>query len=121
MRPVRLAPNLVEHFYRGGDKIAALRGIRTSSDHQPEEWIAATIARAQLTPSNLVAASTSGSLSAIKYTKVGSTGSYDQVTDIIPGTFPTCDANPFCITQPKQISGESPVSAVRNLALCPKA
>ena len=82
---------------------------------------AATIARAQLTPGNLVAASTSGSLSAIKYTKVGSTGSYDQVTDIIPGTFPTCDANPFCITQPKQISGESPVSAVRNLALCPKA
>ena len=67
---------------------------------------AATIARAQLTPSNLVAASTSGSLSAIKYTKVGSTGSYDQVTDIIPGTFPTCDANPFCITSPKQVSGE---------------
>ncbi|KAI0645019.1 putative TOS1-like glycosyl hydrolase-domain-containing protein [Trametes meyenii] len=60
---------------------------------------------AQLKPNNLVAASTSGSLSALKYTNVGGSGEYDQVTDIIPGTFPTCDANPFCITQPKQISG----------------
>ncbi|KAI8970981.1 putative TOS1-like glycosyl hydrolase-domain-containing protein [Trametes punicea] len=60
---------------------------------------------AQLTPNNLVATSTSGSLSALKYTNVGGEGQYDQVTNIIPGTFPTCDANPFCITQPKQISG----------------
>lgn len=44
--PVRLAPNLVDHFYVGGAKIAALRGIETTSDHQPEEWIAATVARA---------------------------------------------------------------------------
>ncbi|KAH9935105.1 putative TOS1-like glycosyl hydrolase-domain-containing protein [Epithele typhae] len=65
----------------------------------------ASAVRAQLTPSNLVAASTSGSLSAIKYTKVGGSGSYNQVTDIIPGTFPTCSANPFCVTSPKQISG----------------
>ncbi|TBU26747.1 putative TOS1-like glycosyl hydrolase-domain-containing protein [Dichomitus squalens] len=61
--------------------------------------------RAQVKPNNLAAASTSGALSALKYTKVGSTGSYNQVTDIIPGTFPTCSANPFCITTPKQISG----------------
>ena len=52
-------------------------------------------------------ASTSGSLTGLKYTKVGGTGSYNQVTNMIPGTFPTCDANPACITQPKQISGAS--------------
>lgn len=44
--PVGLAPNLLDHFYRGGPKIAALRGITLTSEHQPEEWIAATVARA---------------------------------------------------------------------------
>jgi mannose-6-phosphate isomerase len=46
VKPVALAPNLVEHYYAGGSRIAALRGIETTSDHQPEEWIAATVARA---------------------------------------------------------------------------
>lgn len=46
MRPVRLQPNLVEHFYTGGARIAALRGIETTSERQPEEWIAATVSRA---------------------------------------------------------------------------
>ena len=46
MKPVRLQPNLVDHFYAGGARIAALRGIETTSDHQPEEWIAATVSRA---------------------------------------------------------------------------
>ena len=54
-------------------------------------------------------ASSSGTLTGLKYTHVGTTGSYNQVTNMIPGTFPTCDANPACITQPKQISGASPV------------
>jgi mannose-6-phosphate isomerase len=43
--PVRLAANPVQHFYRGGARIAALRGFRTVSDHQPEEWVAATVSR----------------------------------------------------------------------------
>jgi mannose-6-phosphate isomerase len=43
--PVRLGPNLVDHFYRGGRRIADLRGIRTTSERQPEEWVAATVAR----------------------------------------------------------------------------
>ncbi|MGQ2912724.1 class I mannose-6-phosphate isomerase [Aeromicrobium sp.] len=43
--PVALRPNLIDHFYRGGGRIAALRGIVTTSDHQPEEWIAATVSR----------------------------------------------------------------------------
>jgi mannose-6-phosphate isomerase len=46
MRPVHLQPNLVEHFYTGGARIAALRGIDTTSERQPEEWIAATVSRA---------------------------------------------------------------------------
>lgn len=53
MKPVRLAPNLTDHFYAGGAKIAALRGIETVSDHQPEEWIAATVTRADAWPVGL--------------------------------------------------------------------
>src|SRR4051795_11169645 len=45
MEPVRLAPNPVQHFYRGGGRIAALRGFTPISDHQPEEWVAATVSR----------------------------------------------------------------------------
>lgn len=44
-RPVRLAANPVQHFYRGGARIAALRGFAAASDHQPEEWVAATVSR----------------------------------------------------------------------------
>ncbi len=43
--PALLAPNPIEHFYRGGARIAALRGIEQVSDHQPEEWVGATVAR----------------------------------------------------------------------------
>ncbi|WP_291053081.1 class I mannose-6-phosphate isomerase [Herbiconiux sp.] len=46
MIPASLAPNLIDHFYRGGDRIAALRGIEQTSERQPEEWLAATVSRA---------------------------------------------------------------------------
>jgi len=46
MMPLVLAPNLIDHFYLGGDRIAALRGIQTTSARQPEEWLAATVSRA---------------------------------------------------------------------------
>ena len=46
MIPVALAPNLIDHFYRGGDRIAALRGIQQTSEYQPEEWLASTVSRA---------------------------------------------------------------------------
>ena len=46
MTPLRLAPNLIDHFYAGGAKIAALRGIATTSSHQPEEWVGSTVSRA---------------------------------------------------------------------------
>jgi mannose-6-phosphate isomerase len=35
----------VQHFYRGGGRIAELRGFTVTSEHQPEEWVAATIGR----------------------------------------------------------------------------
>jgi mannose-6-phosphate isomerase len=44
--PLRLAPNLVDHFYAGGKRIAALRGITTTASHQPEEWLGSTVPRA---------------------------------------------------------------------------
>ncbi|MFY0409470.1 class I mannose-6-phosphate isomerase [Solicola sp. PLA-1-18] len=53
MKPVRLAPNLVDHFYAGGAKIAALRGIETTSPRQPEEWVAATVPRVGEAPRGL--------------------------------------------------------------------
>lgn len=45
MIPVLLPPNPVQHFYRGGDRIAALRGIVPTTDRQPEEWLGATVSR----------------------------------------------------------------------------
>lgn len=46
MKPAAMAPNLIDHFYRGGANIAQLRGIQTTSEWQPEEWLAATVSRA---------------------------------------------------------------------------
>jgi mannose-6-phosphate isomerase len=37
--PVKLPPNPIRHFYRGGPAIARLRGFDLDSDHSPEEWI----------------------------------------------------------------------------------
>lgn len=45
MKPVLLRPNLIDHFYRGGAKIAALRRLPPAGERQPEEWIAATVSR----------------------------------------------------------------------------
>ncbi|KAH9851102.1 putative TOS1-like glycosyl hydrolase-domain-containing protein [Lenzites betulinus] len=68
--------------------------------------LCATFTDAQLNTQNLVSpASTTGSLTGLKYTSVGGTGTYNQVTNMIPGTFPSCTANPSCITSPKHISG----------------
>jgi len=54
---------------------------------------------------NVVSPSTSGAISGIKYSHVGTTGTYQQVTDLVPGTFPTCSANPSCVKQTKSVSG----------------
>lgn len=42
MKPITLPPNLLHHFYAGGERIAALRGVDLGGDdHRPEEWLAA--------------------------------------------------------------------------------
>jgi mannose-6-phosphate isomerase len=41
MKPFVLPPNVLRHFYAGGARIAALRGLELDSDHMPEEWIGA--------------------------------------------------------------------------------
>jgi mannose-6-phosphate isomerase len=41
MKPQVLPPNILRHFYAGGPRIAALRGVEIDSDHMPEEWIGA--------------------------------------------------------------------------------
>lgn len=46
MRPVLMPPNIIDHFYRGGDRLAALRGVPMPSARSPEEWLAATVHRA---------------------------------------------------------------------------
>ena len=40
MRPFTLPPNVLRHFYAGGERIAALRGT-APRDHTPEEWLGA--------------------------------------------------------------------------------
>jgi mannose-6-phosphate isomerase len=42
VKPVRLPPNGVPRFYRGGPAITGLRGVDFTSDHVPEEWIGST-------------------------------------------------------------------------------
>ena len=49
-QPHRLSPNVIEHFYRGGERIAALRGAESRSSRgeplrRPEEWLASTVTR----------------------------------------------------------------------------
>ena len=42
MNPVELPPNQLHHFYRGGEAIASFRGIRSTDDHAPEDWVGST-------------------------------------------------------------------------------
>jgi mannose-6-phosphate isomerase len=51
LQPHALAPNVIDHFYRGGERIAALRGqgaaaaARAEPMRRPEEWLASTVTR----------------------------------------------------------------------------
>lgn len=42
MRPCRLPPHQLHRFYAGGPAIAAFRGIRSTDDHAPEDWVGST-------------------------------------------------------------------------------
>ena len=39
MRPLRLPPNQLRRFYRGGARIALLRGLENGDDRAPEDWV----------------------------------------------------------------------------------
>lgn len=41
MKPQPLPPNVLHHFYAGGARIAAFRGLDLADDHAPEEWLGA--------------------------------------------------------------------------------
>jgi len=41
-----MPPNIINHFYLGGERIAELRGVDMPSPRRPEEWLAATTTRA---------------------------------------------------------------------------
>jgi mannose-6-phosphate isomerase len=41
VKPLLLPPNVLRHFYAGGERIARLRGLSLDSDHMPEEWLGA--------------------------------------------------------------------------------
>ncbi len=67
-----------------------------------------------LTPNNVMRRS-DGTLSALKYTNVGGSGSYQQVTNMFGGTWPDCGVNPYCIQTEKTISGELTVAHFINI------
>ncbi len=46
MEPILMPPNIIDHFYLGGERIAELRGVGMPSPRRPEEWLAATTFRA---------------------------------------------------------------------------
>lgn len=46
-RPILMPPTtIIDHFYRGGERLAALRGVPLPSPRRPEEWLASTVHRA---------------------------------------------------------------------------
>ncbi|EJC75750.1 phosphomannose isomerase [Rhizobium leguminosarum bv. trifolii WSM2012] len=42
LNPIKLAPNVMRHQYKGGANLAKLRGIPLNSEFQPEEWLGST-------------------------------------------------------------------------------
>ena len=55
MKPVPMPPSRFPHFYRGGKRIDALRGVPGPSERSPEEWLASTTARFGAAPQGLSA------------------------------------------------------------------
>ena len=53
MKPVLMPPHRFPHFYRGGDRITALRGVAGPHERSPEEWLASTTARFDAAPAGL--------------------------------------------------------------------
>ncbi|KAH9927753.1 putative TOS1-like glycosyl hydrolase-domain-containing protein [Fomitopsis serialis] len=45
------------------------------------------------------------SLTSIKYTGIGGSGSYNKVTDLVPGDWPSCSVSNYCQTESVSVSG----------------
>jgi mannose-6-phosphate isomerase len=85
LTPLLLPPNIIDHFYRGGERLAAFRGVPAPSERSPEEWLAATVhvaGRPDKGPSRLA----DGTLFADLVTAdpVGWTGSAHRGPDLSP-------------------------------------
>jgi mannose-6-phosphate isomerase len=83
MRPVLMPPNIIDHFYRGGERIAAFRGVPAPSERSPEEWLAATVhvaGRPGDGPSRLADGTLFADL--VGADPIGWTGSADSKTDV---------------------------------------
>ncbi|HEY0536669.1 MAG TPA: class I mannose-6-phosphate isomerase [Actinoplanes sp.] len=83
MRPVLMPPNIIDHFYRGGERIAAFRGVPAPSERSPEEWLAATVhvaGRPDDGPSRLADGTLFADLVAAD--PIGWTGSDNSKTDV---------------------------------------
>jgi mannose-6-phosphate isomerase len=53
VKPIRLAANQPERFYRGGPAIARFRGNHSDEGHVPEDWVASTTSILDAAPSGL--------------------------------------------------------------------
>jgi mannose-6-phosphate isomerase len=53
VRPLLLPSQRFPHFYRGGARITALRGVPGPSERAPEEWLASTTTRFGAAPAGL--------------------------------------------------------------------
>ena len=58
VKPLRLPPNQPHRFYRGGARIAALRGAPAGEDGRPEDWVGSTATRAARTDVGLTGSRT---------------------------------------------------------------
>ncbi|KZT03886.1 uncharacterized protein LAESUDRAFT_738045 [Laetiporus sulphureus 93-53] len=47
----------------------------------------------------------SDAITALKYTGVGASGSYNQITDLVAGEWPSCTITDFCVGSTKAVSG----------------
>ncbi|TFY69987.1 hypothetical protein EVJ58_g75 [Rhodofomes roseus] len=56
-----------------------------------------------LTPNNIMRRD--NSLTSLKYTSVGGSGSYNKVTDLVPGDWPSCTVSDYCQTESVTVSG----------------
>ena len=58
-----------------------------------------------LTPNNIMRRD--NALTSLKYTNVGGSGSYNKVTNLVAGEWPSCTVSDYCQQESTTVSGES--------------